>query len=39
MVLGQEIYSEDNFSGMAPILLPMVIAGIGLIFSIMGHHW
>ncbi|HBH07704.1 MAG TPA: sodium-translocating pyrophosphatase [Flavobacteriales bacterium] len=36
MVLGQEIYSEDNFSGMAPILLPMVIAGIGLIFSIIG---
>jgi K(+)-stimulated pyrophosphate-energized sodium pump len=36
MVLGQEISSDDNFGGMAPILLPMVIAGIGLIFSIIG---
>lgn len=36
MVLGQEIYSEDKFGGFAPILLPMIIAGIGLIFSIVG---
>ncbi len=35
MVLGQEIDSVDNFNGMAPILLPMVIAGLGLIFSII----
>lgn len=35
MVLGQEISSNDNFGGMAPILLPMVIAGLGLIFSII----
>ncbi|MET3112637.1 K(+)-stimulated pyrophosphate-energized sodium pump [Pedobacter sp. CG_S7] len=35
MVLGQEIQSEDNFGGMAPILLPMLIAGLGLIFSII----
>lgn len=35
MVLGQEIASNDNFGGMAPILLPMVIAGLGLIFSII----
>ncbi len=35
MVLGQEIASADNFGGMAPILLPMVIAGLGLIFSII----
>ena len=34
MVLGQEMTSADNFGGMAPILLPMVIAGLGLIFSI-----
>jgi K(+)-stimulated pyrophosphate-energized sodium pump len=33
MVLGQEINSADNFGGMAPILLPMVIAGIGLLVS------
>ncbi|MBL0343307.1 MAG: sodium-translocating pyrophosphatase [Bacteroidetes bacterium] len=35
MVLGQEINSVDNFGGMAPILLPMFIAGLGLIFSII----
>jgi K(+)-stimulated pyrophosphate-energized sodium pump len=35
MVLGQEIRSVDNFGGMAPILLPMLIAGLGLIFSII----
>jgi len=35
MVLGQEITSVDNFGGMAPILLPMVIAGLGLIFSVI----
>ncbi|MBT1695755.1 sodium-translocating pyrophosphatase [Fulvivirgaceae bacterium PWU4] len=37
MVLGQEIdASSDNFGGMSPILLPMLIAGLGLIFSIVG---
>lgn len=36
MVLGREIVSHDNFGGIAPILLPMVIAGLGLIFSIVG---
>jgi K(+)-stimulated pyrophosphate-energized sodium pump len=36
MVLGREIVSHDNFGGIAPILLPMVIAGLGLIFSIIG---
>ncbi|HZH54813.1 MAG TPA: sodium-translocating pyrophosphatase [Sphingobacteriaceae bacterium] len=36
MVLGQEINSLDNFGGIAPILLPILIAGIGLIFSIVG---
>lgn len=35
MVLGQEISSADNFGGLAPILLPMVTAGLGLIFSIV----
>jgi K(+)-stimulated pyrophosphate-energized sodium pump len=35
MVLGQEIKSVDNFGGMAPILLPMLIAGLGLLFSII----
>jgi K(+)-stimulated pyrophosphate-energized sodium pump len=36
MVLGREIKSPDNFGGIAPILLPMVIAGLGLVFSIIG---
>lgn len=36
MVLGREIVSADNFGGIAPILLPMLIAGMGLIFSIIG---
>lgn len=36
MVLGREIVSNDHFGGIAPVLLPMVIAGLGLIFSIVG---
>lgn len=36
MVLGREIISNDNFGGIAPILLPMVLAGLGIVFSIMG---
>jgi len=36
MVLGQETHSVDNFGGFAPILLPMLIAGVGIIFSIIG---
>jgi len=36
MVLGREIVSVDNFGGIAPILLPLSIAGFGLIFSIIG---
>ena len=35
MVLGQETISHDNFNGYAPILLPMLIAGTGIIFSII----
>ncbi|MEN4762470.1 sodium-translocating pyrophosphatase [Chryseobacterium sp. C39-AII1] len=36
MVLGRETISEDSFGGFAPILLPMMIAGTGIIFSIIG---
>ncbi|MBS9524755.1 sodium-translocating pyrophosphatase [Litoribacter alkaliphilus] len=36
MVLGREIISNDNMGGIAPILLPLVIAGVGLLFSIVG---
>ncbi len=35
MILGREIISVDNFGGIAPILLPMLIAGMGLILSIV----
>jgi K(+)-stimulated pyrophosphate-energized sodium pump len=35
MVLGREIVSNDNFGGIAPVLLPLVIAGMGLLFSII----
>jgi K(+)-stimulated pyrophosphate-energized sodium pump len=36
MVLGQETSSTDNYGGLAPILLPMLIAGTGILFSIIG---
>ncbi len=36
MVLGRETASIDNYGGFAPILLPMLIAGIGIVFSIVG---
>lgn len=36
MVLGREIVSVDAFGGIAPILLPMVLAGLGILFSIFG---
>jgi K(+)-stimulated pyrophosphate-energized sodium pump len=36
MVLGREIVSDDKFGGIAPVLLPMFIAGLGIVFSIMG---
>ncbi|MBU8882015.1 sodium-translocating pyrophosphatase [Kaistella sp. DKR-2] len=36
MVLGRETFSQDAFGGYAPILLPMLIAGTGIIFSMIG---
>ena len=36
MVLGQETKSTDAFGGLAPIVLPMMIAGTGILFSIIG---
>lgn len=37
MVLGQEIDAKaDHFGGLSPILLPMLIAGLGIVFSIIG---
>ena len=36
MVLGQETIATDNFGGLSPVLLPMLIAAAGIIFSIVG---
>ena len=36
MVLGQETISVDHFNGFAPILLPMLIAGTGIVLSMIG---
>ena len=36
MVLGREITSMDNFGGIAPVLLPMILAGLGILFSVLG---
>ena len=36
MVLGREIIVTDKFGGLSPMLLPMLIAGLGIIFSIIG---
>jgi K(+)-stimulated pyrophosphate-energized sodium pump len=36
MVLGRETTAIDQFGGMSPILLPMLIAALGILFSIIG---
>lgn len=36
MVLGVETTSTDSFGGLSPVILPMFIAGIGIILSIIG---
>ena len=42
IVLGQEVTDagksalDDGFAGFSPILLPMLIAGVGILFSIIG---
>ncbi|MEY4383723.1 MAG: Inorganic diphosphatase [Bacteroidota bacterium] len=35
MVLGQEIEVLDNYGGFSPVLLPMLIAGVGLLASLV----
>jgi K(+)-stimulated pyrophosphate-energized sodium pump len=35
MVLGQEIEVTDNYGGFSPVLLPMLIAGVGLLASLV----
>jgi K(+)-stimulated pyrophosphate-energized sodium pump len=37
MVLGREVAAGgDRFGGLSPILLPMVLAGLGIVFSLAG---
>lgn len=36
MVLGQEIRVNDALGGMSAIMLPMVICGLGIVFSVIG---
>ncbi|WP_255474150.1 sodium-translocating pyrophosphatase [Pontibacter qinzhouensis] len=36
MVLGREVEVTDSFGGLSPIILPMLIAGLGIIFSLIG---
>ncbi len=36
MVLGRETFAVDAFGGFSPILLPMLIAAMGILFSIFG---
>lgn len=39
MVLGREISVVDDYNGLSPILLPMVIAGLGIVFSMIGFFF
>ncbi len=41
IVLGQQtvVIGDDNLGGLSPILLPMLIAGAGIIFSIIGTYF
>ncbi|WP_162428805.1 sodium-translocating pyrophosphatase [Pontibacter pudoricolor] len=36
MVLGREVIAQDNFGGLSPVILPMLIAGLGIVFSLIG---
>ena len=36
MVLGREVLSVDDMGGMAPMVFPMMVAGFGLLASIVG---
>lgn len=38
VVLGREIMVNDTFGGISPILLPMVIAGVGTLFSVFSTY-
>lgn len=39
VVLGREIQVQDAFGGLSPVILPMVIAGVGTLLSILGTYF
>lgn len=39
VVLGREIAAADDFGGLSPVILPMVIAGVGTLLSILGTYF
>ncbi len=38
VVLGREIHAQDAFGGLSPIILPMVIAGVGTLLSVFSTY-
>jgi K(+)-stimulated pyrophosphate-energized sodium pump len=39
VVLGREIHTQDAFGGLSPVILPMVIAGVGTLLSILSTYF
>lgn len=39
VVLGREINVQDAYGGLSPVILPMVIAGVGTLFSIFSTYF
>lgn len=39
VVLGREIHAQDLFGGLSPVILPMVIAGVGTLLSILSTYF
>lgn len=39
VVLGREIHAQDAFGGLSPVILPMVIAGVGTLLSVLSTYF
>lgn len=39
VVLGREIHVQDAFGGLSPVILPMVIAGVGTLLSVLSTYF
>lgn len=39
VVLGREIQANDHFNGLSPVLLPLVIAGVGTLISVLSTYF